>query len=40
MELTVREMTASETGIIIGYFQKATPEFLENARRRSGALPA
>jgi RimJ/RimL family protein N-acetyltransferase len=29
MTLTVREMTASETGIIIDYFQKATPEFLE-----------
>jgi RimJ/RimL family protein N-acetyltransferase len=29
MTLTVREMTASETGIIIDYFQNATPEFLE-----------
>ena len=29
MTLSVREMTASETGIIIDYFQKATPEFLE-----------
>ena len=29
MTLTVREMTASETGIIIDYFEKATPEFLE-----------
>jgi RimJ/RimL family protein N-acetyltransferase len=29
MALTVREMTVSETGIIIDYFQKATPEFLE-----------
>ncbi len=29
MSLTVREMTAAETGLIIDYFQKATPEFLE-----------
>jgi RimJ/RimL family protein N-acetyltransferase len=29
MALGVREMTASETEIIIDYFQKATPEFLE-----------
>ena len=29
MALTVREMTASETGIVIDYFQQATPEFME-----------
>ena len=29
MTLTVREMTLPETGIIIDYFQGATPEYLE-----------
>jgi hypothetical protein len=29
MTLTVREMTLAETGIIIDYFQGATPEYLE-----------
>jgi hypothetical protein len=29
MTLTVREMTLAETGMIIDYFQGATPEYLE-----------
>ena len=29
MSLTVREMAAAETDLIVGYFLNATPEFME-----------
>jgi RimJ/RimL family protein N-acetyltransferase len=39
MTLTVREMTLAETGIIIDYFQGATPEYLEMLGVDSTRLP-
>lgn len=39
MSLTVREMTAAETDIVIEYFQTATPEYLETLGVDPSRLP-